>query len=119
MKIIFVYNADSGFMNSVLDIGHKVLSPNTYKCNLCSLTFDVLKENKEWRKFRESSVSSLEFLHKNEFEKKYGEKREYPIVLKLVSSGVAEELISYNILNEMNDVRDLIKLLKEKLASNK
>jgi hypothetical protein len=25
--LVFVYNADSGFVNSLLDIGHKIVSP--------------------------------------------------------------------------------------------
>ncbi len=31
MKIVFVYNANSGLMNTVLDIGHKIISPDTYE----------------------------------------------------------------------------------------
>ncbi len=82
MKLIFVYNADSGFINTLIDIGHKAISPQTYQCNLCDLTFGLLKERKQWKKFREESKTEMEFLHKDEFEQKYGQKFEYPLILK-------------------------------------
>ncbi|MDJ0713663.1 MAG: GTPase [Prochloraceae cyanobacterium] len=82
MKLIFVYNADSGFINTLIDIGHKAISPQTYQCNLCDLTFGLLKERKQWKKFREQSKTEMEFLHRDEFEEKYGQKFEYPLILK-------------------------------------
>ena len=82
MKLIFVYNADSGAINTLIDIGHKALSPQTYQCNLCDLTFGVFKEHKKWKQFRESSNTEMEFLHKDEFEQKYDRNFEYPVILK-------------------------------------
>lgn len=115
MKIIFVYNAKSGIGNSILDIGHKVLSPNTYKCNLCDLTFGILTENTEWKKYRESSDHKLEFLHKDEFEKKYSEKRVYPIVLGLNKANTFKELINSERLNNIKSVKELISEINEVL----
>ncbi|NJM95354.1 MAG: GTPase, partial [Acaryochloridaceae cyanobacterium CSU_5_19] len=40
-RLIFVYNANSGGINTALDIAHKLLSPSTYRCNLCRLTHDT------------------------------------------------------------------------------
>ena len=31
-KIIFVYNADSGLVNGLIDWAHKIVSPETYSC---------------------------------------------------------------------------------------
>ena len=81
MKVIFVYNAESGAANSILDIGHKILKPDTYSCNLCQLTFGTFTENSEWKKLRKSSNHEMEFLHKDEFEKKYNETLNYPTIL--------------------------------------
>jgi len=113
MKIIFVYNADSGFVSSLLDIGHKVISPDTYSCNLCKMTYGVIGEREEWKKYRESSKNEMEFLHKDEFENKYKEKREYPIILKMNDSNELDELISKEELNGMKSVSELIHKLKE------
>jgi hypothetical protein len=91
-KLIFVYNATSGKLNSLLDSAHKIASPDTYECRLCHLTFGVFKENELWARFRESLTNTnsslqLEFLHKDEFEKQYWSKwlpkYSYPIILSL------------------------------------
>ena len=34
MKLIFVYNANSGKLSAALDIAHKIISPSTYQCRL-------------------------------------------------------------------------------------
>ena len=116
MKIIFVYNAKSGFGNSMLDIGHKLLSPKTYECNLCNLTYGLLTENIEWKRFRESSQKELDFLHKDEFEKKYKEKREYPIILLLSNTNKLTELINHKNLNKISSVKKLISKINDALV---
>ena len=60
MKLIFVYNADSGPISGLFDIGHKIISPDTYTCGLCKLTFDTFTEKQAWRAFRESSPFEME-----------------------------------------------------------
>ena len=66
MRLIFVYNADSGLGNAMLDSMHKIVSPQTYDCQLCALTFGVFTEKEQWKNFRETSEISMEFLHKDE-----------------------------------------------------
>ncbi len=99
-KLIFVYNANSGALNSLMDSVHKIISPKTYDCKLCDLTYDVFKENELWSRFRESVTNNypnlqLEFLHKNEFEKVYWSKwlpkYSYPMILS-----VSDEEQDYN-----------------------
>ena len=113
MKIIFVYNANSGFFNSILDIGHKVLSPKTYECILCNLTYGLVNEKVEWKKYRESSKDEFEFLHKDEFEKKFKEKRDYPVILKINEANKLDELIRTYELNKMKNLNELIQKLRE------
>ncbi|MDJ0662409.1 MAG: GTPase [Crocosphaera sp.] len=115
MKIIFVYNANSGLMNTVLDIGHKIISPDTYECNLCNITYGILKENKEWKAFRESSTDELEFLHKDEFEQKYQQVRDYPIVLVSNKNNELYELINKEELNKMKSAKELMHKLQESI----
>ena len=40
-KFIFIYNAKGGRWNSTLDLVHKYVSPSTYKCSLCKITFNI------------------------------------------------------------------------------
>ena len=82
MKLIFVYNADSGLLNKLMDIGHKIIEPETYTCNLCNLTFGNFTENQKWKEFRENTAIEMEFLHRDEFETKYKMKQDCPVILK-------------------------------------
>lgn len=114
MKIIFVYNADSGKINALFDIGHKILRPDTYSCNLCSLTHGVFSEKEEWRKYREATQHKLEFLHKDEFEEKYGENKDYtyPVILKTDEDAKnLEVLLSTEEINGLSGLEDLVKSL--------
>ena len=110
MKLIFVYNADSGLMNTLLDIGHKALSPQTYQCNLCGLTFGLIGEHQQWKKFREESDIEMEFLHRDEFEQKYAQKFEYPVILKEDKN--LSVVISQTELNEIQTLDELIERVK-------
>ena len=107
MKLIFIYNADSGMMNTLLDIGHKVVNPDTYSCNLCKLTYGTFKENARWKKFREESDHEMKFFHKDEFEKEYGVKFEYPIILR-EDGGDLQEVISKTHLESFKSLDELI-----------
>jgi len=70
-KLIFVYNADSGILNAVKDLIHKNVSPETYPCSLCAVTWDNLGMKREWKQFIHSLNRSVEFLHRDELERKY------------------------------------------------
>ncbi|MDJ0535794.1 MAG: GTPase [Xenococcaceae cyanobacterium MO_207.B15] len=110
MKLIFVYNADSGWMNTLIDIGHKALSPQTYECNLCGLTFGLVSEHKQWKQFREESDTEMEFLHRDEFEQKYARKFKYPVILK--EDNDLSVAISQAELNQIKTLDELISQVK-------
>lgn len=114
MKLIFVYNADSGFVSSMLDIGHKIVNPETYTCNLCKMTFDTFTENKKWKEFRENADIDMEFLHRDEFEEKYDMKLEYPVVLR--ESDTLETALTQEDLDSFDTLDGLIDAVK-KIAS--
>lgn len=66
-QLLFVYNADSGLFNTLADIGHKILSPQTYTCELCMLTHGYFSEREAWRVFVESLPLRAQFLHRDQF----------------------------------------------------
>lgn len=107
MKLIFVYNADSGLVNALIDIGHKAISPDTYDCNLCGLTFGLLTERKQWKEFRKESKTDMEFLHRDEFEQKYNQKFDYPLVLKQDKNHLSV-VIPQTRLNKIKTLEELI-----------
>ncbi|MFS4456505.1 GTPase [Maribacter sp. 2304DJ31-5] len=122
-RLIFVYNADSGLGNLILDGAHKIISPKTYACSLCDITHGAFFENKVWKTFRKQLVSNgfdLEFLHKDEFVNTYGSKFGYkfsfPIILISKRSDL-EVLVSTEELNQTKNAKGLIQLLQKRLDS--
>lgn len=114
MKLIFVYNADSGLINTFLDIGHKVVSPQTYECNLCALTYGLIKERERWKEFRKKSHTEMEFLHRDEFEKKYDRKFDYPVILR--GDKDLEIVVSQSELNEIQTLDELISRVERSMV---
>ncbi len=41
-QLIFVYNADGGTFNAIMDSVHKLFAPSTYQCSLCAITDGML-----------------------------------------------------------------------------
>lgn len=70
-KFIFVYNADSGMFNAMKDWVHKMISPETYPCSLCALTYDNLGMRRPWKEFVEELGYEVEFLHRDELAEQY------------------------------------------------
>ena len=59
--LIFFYNAQSGISNAILDYVHKIFSPSTYDCNLCSLTYNNFGMINQWKKFIRSIKIPVHF----------------------------------------------------------
>lgn len=110
MKLVFVYNANAGKVNTAFDMAHKLLSPSTYACSLCSLTHGVFSEKQAWKEFRESSSLEIEFLHKDEFEKLGNESVDYPVILQ--SGNPMEVVVDAQKLSALPDIESLISLLQ-------
>ncbi len=103
-KIVFIYNADSGVINLVKDFWKKILRPSSYECNLCMQTFGAFSMKKDWKSFINNLNIDSEFLHRDEFEKKYKVKdAKYPSAY-FYDDGQLTLLISED---EMNTVKSL------------
>ncbi|SIR08019.1 hypothetical protein [Maribacter ulvicola] len=123
-KILFIYNANSDTGSKMLDFAHKIVSPATYNCNLCSLTFGNFTENKQWKTFRESLLTKgyeLEFFHKDEFQEnyksKFGHAFTYPIIVVETTHDL-EVLVSAEKLNSFEGVEELIAALGSLVGSS-
>ena len=121
MKLIFVYNADSGKVNALWDSAHKLFSPKNYDCNLCALTFGTFSEKKIWKQFRKSVDAEMIFLHRDEFQKQYKskwlQKVDFPVILVSINEGL-EVFISSEELKELKTPESLIELITERLNRN-
>ena len=119
MTVLFVYNANSGAANAVFDSMHKILSPSTYDCKLCDLTFGTFNEKRVWKKFRQNAKHEFRFLHKDEFLKRYKSKwlpkYDFPIAL-LMENDSMELLISAEDFESLQTTRQLMALVEERLS---
>lgn len=80
-KLVFVYNADSDVISIVKDFWKKILRPSSYECRLCGVTYGAFSIKKDWKEFVNNLNIAAEFLHRDEFQRKYDLKdARYPSV---------------------------------------
>lgn len=72
-ELIFVYNANGGLFNAFGDALHKLVSPQTYPCSLCALTYGSVRMRPQWRRFIAGLGVSVRFLHADELRRAYGD----------------------------------------------
>jgi hypothetical protein len=109
MDLIFVYNANTGKLNALIDSIHKAVSPDTYRCDLCQLTHGLFNERKEWLEFRQRYPGKLEFLHIDEFEQHHPPHYRYPAILVCGDDNHIQELVSAETLASFSNTQELIK----------
>lgn len=111
-KLLFVYNAKAGLANAALDTVHKFVSPQTYECNLCKVTFGPVKMKQEWKSFIKELPYEVEFIHKDEAKKKYNLEDQFPAAY--IKEG--EQLKKIITAEQMNNSSDLAAM--KQLVSN-
>ena len=115
--LVFVYNADSGFVNTLLDIGHKIVSPRTYACNLCAITHSTFSMRDEWKRFVAGLGVPIEFLHRDEIEKQYGIRDVgLPAVFRQ-RNGALDVWITREEINRCRSLGELEQLVKTRLQA--
>lgn len=114
--LIFIYNADTGLFSVVSDFAHKIISPETYACNLCRLTYGNFTIKKDWKNFVEQIPCRKEFLHRDEFLKKYPQRaiEKLPAVYG-IKAGQLSEILSAEELNGFKELDALKNALREKI----
>ncbi len=119
-KLIFVYNADSSLFNQVGGLIHKTLSPKTYQCNLCGLTYSGVDMKNDWKDFVNSLPIKSEFLHKDEFFKQYPNRQNIALPIIFISQNDnLLELISTQEINQAKNLDELEKLVLKKISDIK
>ncbi|MFD2828597.1 GTPase [Leeuwenhoekiella polynyae] len=117
-KLIFVYSAHSGNLNAYLDSLHKIVSPSTYACKLCDLTYGVFREREVWKKFREENHIEMKFYHIDEFRKAYAEDsknfNEFPFILKEENKKL-EMFLSVDALDTLKTDQELIGIIRTRI----
>jgi len=111
--LIFAYNTDSGFLEALKDGKRKVVSPSTYPCRLCALTYGLATMRPRWRSFVEGLGVRVKFLHRDEFRERYGEAG-FPSAY-IDRGGELEIFIGSDEMNATETLDDLMALVGERL----
>ena len=113
MEIIFIYNANSGFFSGIMDSAHKLLSPDTYSCDLCSITHGLAGPKKEWKDFLNNLNYPVKFYHKDDLPEAY-RNLALPVILAN-SKQDFEILMSNDEMSAMKNVSQMVDMLNSKL----
>lgn len=113
-ELLFVYNADSGFLNAAMDSVFKFFSPD-YACELCSITHGSFGMKKKWSIFFQSLEIPVWFLHKDEWLKEFKNETELPAVLLRKEETI--EIIVHS--KEMKNLesRQLMNIIKKRVVT--
>lgn len=115
--LVFVYNSDSGLMNEMKDYLHKIISPSTYGCNLCALTYSNTGMESDWKSFIEDLGLPVRFLYKDEFRQTYGRmEASFPCAF-IDEDGILSLLITSDETNQQTTLEELKKLVKKKVEA--
>lgn len=114
-RLIFVYNARSGKLNGLLDLLHKNISPRTYPCQLCAVTYNNSGMLPEWKQFIEQLGVEVVFLHKDEWAKYPGTMTAALPAAFLIQQGKTSVCIPATEMRQVADVKALIDLTRIKL----
>ena len=114
-KLVFIFNADIGIVNSVKDFFKKILKPRDYECNLCMISYGNFGIKKEWKTFIKELNIATEFLHRDEFVKKYNrEEVEFPSAYLFNGSNLTP-FISVDEMNSFQTLQELMGAVNKKL----
>lgn len=115
--LLFIYNANSGTLNGLIDLMHKSISPKTYPCDLCAITYDIKGMLPIWKKYINTLPYKILFLHKDEL------KKEYPFItaalpaILLLHNNTFQVLISSEDFKEIKSLDALIQKMEIALQS--
>lgn len=117
--MVFVWNADAGWQHALMDSLHKVLSPQTYSCKLCQLTYGVTGPKTRWSRFLKTIGRPVEFYHRDEF-------RETPMAQELPGlelpavlvhkGGKWQLFLSRSEISQFQDLEALLAELNKKIS---
>ncbi len=114
-QLVFVYNANSGLLNLGKDVLHKLVSPTTYPCKLCDLTYGVMSEKREWVACRKRLPLKQLYLHKDEFQERYGSRSERLPAVFFENAGQLEVLIGAKEMDRMDSLNEFIRVLEQRI----
>jgi len=94
-RIVFVYNADSGFLASAVDSFKKITKVST-GCALCQITHGVVREKQDWKETLKTLPHPTVFYHRDDIPtllKKWTEQHKISLPVVLIQEGSDYQVI--------------------------
>ena len=108
---------DGGWLNALADMVHKLVSPATYPCSLCALTYGWVAMHGRWRRFLGGLPQAKAFHHKDDFALALpGLAVPLPAILLAEGEAPPQVLVSAAELDALPDLETLIALVAARLA---
>lgn len=115
--LIFVYNADEGVVAALGDALHKLLSPATYPCSLCAVSYGAVRMRPAWAAYLKALPYATRFHHRPDFRRACPDFAALPLPAILLDDGGGPcVLIDAAALDGVGDVAGLIAAMEAALA---
>ena len=115
-RLLLVYNADGGIISMVKDAVHKLVSPDTYPCSLCAITYGPVSMRADWSRFLKSLPLDIVFHYKDDFAQAYpGHETALPAILIATEDAPPRLLVSASELDALNDQIQLMQLVTDRI----
>ena len=113
-ELIFIYNAKSGIVNEFLDFAHKIISPSTYNCNLCAISYGNFTMKKKWSDYISSLPVRSIFTYKDKVSEYGYNNIELPSII-FRNGSRSKVIISSEEINKLKKIDQLINILSDRL----
>lgn len=115
-ELVFVYNADAGLGHALLDAAHKLLSPGTYSCDLCALTYGAVRMRAPWAAFVQRLPAPVRFMYRDQVRRTWPHVAfELPALLEL-RDGAPRLLVSAEAIRGCADLHSLMRLVERSVS---
>jgi hypothetical protein len=116
VKLVFVYNANAGIAAGIMDSIHKTLSPATYLCSLCAITYGAVRMEPNWKAWLKAQSFESVFYHRPDFRAAYPDLEvDLPVVL-IERDGTVMPLVRADEFSNAPNVGALIALIESRLT---
>jgi hypothetical protein len=115
VKLLFVYNANAGIAAGIMDSIHKTLSPATYPCSLCAITYGAVRMDPTWKAWLRAQSFESVFYHRPDFRAAYPHVTvDLPAIL-IERGGHTDTLVAATEFKDAASVDQLIALIESRL----
>ena len=116
-RLVIVYNANAGILAGVMDSVHKIVSPSTYPCQLCAVTYGLTSMRREWRAFLDETGLETIFHHRPDFRAAFPHAADWPLPLVAAEDGgQLTQLVTAADFTAIPDLPTLIRVVRERLG---